>query len=241
MNAAIIVAAGRGTRFGGETPKQFLELAGKPVILHTLERFENCAAIHRIVLVLPASEIGNFENLRAKYEFSKLTNVVVGGDSRAASVLNGLNRVDKTTEIVAVHDGARPLVTSEEIERTIAKAKKSGAAILVAPVTDTIKQIDGDKISGTIKRENLRRALTPQCFRFDVLRRAFENPQTASGEFTDESMLVERLGVAISFVEGSARNIKITVPEDLRIAEALIEQFKVQSSKFEVENSDSAF
>jgi 2-C-methyl-D-erythritol 4-phosphate cytidylyltransferase len=227
MNAAIVVAAGVGKRFGAEKPKQFLELCGKPVVVHTLLAFENCEAIDEIVLVLSAGEIDNFAEIRANNVFKKLKTVVAGGETRAASVWSGLQAVSPNTEIVAVQDGARPLVSPEEISRTIEKAVETGAAILVAPVTDTIKEIADDKIAGTIERAKLRRALTPQCFRIEILRRAFQEFADLNEVVTDESFLVEKLGVAISIVEGSARNIKITVSEDLILAEALLRQSKV--------------
>jgi 2-C-methyl-D-erythritol 4-phosphate cytidylyltransferase len=227
LNTAIVVAAGSGKRFGAEKPKQFFELAGKPVVVHTLLAFENCASIDEIVLVLAENEINDFRQTRAQDGFGKLKIIVAGGNTRAASVWNGLKEVSPNTEIVAVHDGARPLVTPEEITRTIEKARETGAAILVAPITDTTKEIAGDKIVGTIERTRLRRALTPQCFRIEILRRAFEGFTDLNESATDESFLVEKLGVAVSIVEGSPRNIKITVPEDLVLAEILLKQFKV--------------
>ena len=126
MNSAIIVAAGSGTRFGTETPKQFLEILGKPLLIHTLERFENCAAIDEIILGFICEEIENFQKSLEKFHLKKLTKMVAGGKTRAASVFNGLNAIDRqTAEIVAVHDGARPLVSVEEITRTIEKAKRN--------------------------------------------------------------------------------------------------------------------
>jgi 2-C-methyl-D-erythritol 4-phosphate cytidylyltransferase len=225
MNSAIIVAAGSGTRFGAEKPKQFLEIRGKPVLVHTLEKFEKCAAIDEIILVLPAAEIENFQTLIEKYNFKKLAKTVAGGKTRAESVLNGLNSVNsEKAEIVAVHDGARPIVSPEEIAATIEKASEFGAACLVAPVTDTIKQIANGKIVGTIDRNSLRRALTPQCFRIEILQKAFSENDLGEAA-TDECFLVEKLGYEISFVEGSARNIKITHPEDLKIAEFFLKEF----------------
>jgi 2-C-methyl-D-erythritol 4-phosphate cytidylyltransferase len=221
MNYALIVAAGSGTRFGANVPKQFLEIGGKPILIHTLERFENCAVVDRIILVLSASEIENFHRSAAKYNLKKLLKIVAGGQMRAESVLNGLNSVDfDDAEIIAVHDGARPLVTSEEIAATVEKAKEFGAACLVALVTDTIKEIGNGRIVGTIDRNCLRRALTPQAFRFDILREAYE--QNNWNAATDECFLVEKLGREIAFVEGSPRNIKITHSEDLPIAELFL-------------------
>ena len=226
MNSVIIVAAGSGTRFGVKVPKQFLEINGKPVVVHTLERFENCLAIDEIILVLSSGEIEKFQKTIEKYDLKKLVKIVAGGRTRAESVLNGLNAVDPNrSEIVAVHDGARPFVSGVEIARTIEKAKGTGAACLVANVTDTIKKVSGGKIVGTIDRSTLRRALTPQAFRFDILRRAFAE-NDLSEAVTDECFLVEKLGYEIAIVEGDARNIKITHPEDLKIAETLFAEYK---------------
>lgn len=224
MNTAIIVAAGSGQRFVGDKPKQFTAILGKPLIIHTLERFELCDAIDEIVLVLSDSGREEFETKNLKFGISKLRSVVIGGKTRAESVRNGLAAIDPATaNIVAIHDGARPLVTVDEIAQTIAKAAQTGAACLVAEVTDTIKEIDGDHISGTIDRSRLRRALTPQAFRFDVLRRAFEIGDLSEA-VTDECYIVEKLGHPISFVEGSSRNIKVTRPEDIVFAEAFLSE-----------------
>jgi len=225
MNSAIIVAAGTGSRFGSPTPKQFLEIHGKPVIIHTLERFESCPQINEIVLVLPDTEIETFQKIGEKYNFKKSVKTVSGGKTRAESVWNGLSAIDsRQCEIVIVHDGARPIVSVREITETIEKARQTGAACLVAAVTDTIKEISGDKIVQTIDRAKLRRALTPQAFRFEILNRAFQTNNFVAA--TDESFLVENLGVEVSIVEGSARNIKITQAEDLILAESLLKQFK---------------
>lgn len=229
MNCAIIVAAGSGQRFGAQTPKQFLELAGKPVVVHALERFEDCVSVNEVILVLPRSEIVFFQTQTTKYNLQKIKFVVAGGATRTESVWNGLNAIDfNKFEIIAIHDGARPLVTIAEITQTIERAQQTGAACLVAPVVETIKEISPDgKITKTIDRTKLRRALTPQCFRADILRRAFSKIDFSSKQATDESFLVEQLGIEVAIVEGSARNIKITVPEDLILAEALLKQSKV--------------
>ncbi len=222
MNSVIIVAAGVGKRFGAEKPKQFLAIHGKPIIIYTLEKFENCRAIDEIVLVLSAAEIENFRVEVEKYQLRKLSKIVAGGESRAASVANGLREIDaEKTRIVAVHDGARPLVSSDEIERVIEKAEEIGAACLVGAVNDTIKEIAGEKIVRTIERRNLRRALTPQAFRVEILKKAFARADLSEAA-TDECFLVEKIGVRIGIVEGSAKNIKITHAEDLRIAEMFL-------------------
>ncbi len=232
MNSAIIVAAGSGTRFGSEIPKQFLEIAGKSLLFHTLERFENCAAIDEIILVLAESEIENFRALSRNQNLEKLKKIISGGKTRAESVANGLSAVDGKCEIVAVHDGARPLVSVEEISATIEKASQTGAACLTAKVTDTIKKIENDNIAATIDRETLRRALTPQCFKIEILRQAFENADLNESA-TDECFLVEKIGYKIAFVDGSAKNIKITTREDFLMAEVFLSEIKNQKSKIE--------
>jgi 2-C-methyl-D-erythritol 4-phosphate cytidylyltransferase len=222
MNTAIIVAAGSGTRFGSKTPKQFLEILGKPLIIHTLFAFENCPHIDSVVLVLSSDETANFLKIIGKYNLKKLVKIVSGGKSRAESVLKGFNAIRSTTaEIVAVHDGARPCVTSPEISQTVEKARETGAACLVASVTDTIKEISDGKIIRTIDRNKLRRALTPQAFRYDILKRALS--ENDIGEIaTDECYLIEKLGIEVSIVEGKSTNIKVTTQEDLAIAEQIL-------------------
>src|ERR1043165_5268395 len=223
MNVAIIAAAGQGTRLGGGRPKQFLELAGFPIIIHTLKTFEQCAEIQEIIVVLPAEDTANFLALAGEQGLRKLARVVPGGATRGESVWRGLQSVRAATaEIVAVHDGVRPFVTPEEITETVLAARASGAAILTAPVIDTIKETEDGKVLGTLDRARLRRALTPQCFRYELLRRAFEQAPEFVARATDESSLVEMLGVKVSIVEGNARNIKITGPEDLAFAEILL-------------------
>lgn len=222
MNTAIIVAAGSGQRFAAKTPKQFIDLLGKPLILHTLERFDACAAIDSIILVLSDEGSREFENVIVGHQIAKLRRVVTGGSTRAASVKNGFDAIDpQRAEIVAVHDGARPLVSVDEISETVEKAGRTGAACLVADVTDTIKETEDGYILRTIDRRSLRRALTPQAFRYDILKRAL-NGLDPSDSITDECFLVEKLGVKIALVEGSSQNIKITRPEDLILAEAII-------------------
>jgi 2-C-methyl-D-erythritol 4-phosphate cytidylyltransferase len=222
MAKAIIVAAGSGSRFGADKPKQFVELLGKPLLVHTLERFDACPAVDEIVLVLSEDGRAEFQISNSKFQIEKLTQVVTGGPTRAGSVSNGLATLDASDDtIVAIHDGARPLVTLEEIAAVIAKARETGAACLVAPVNDTIKSVDGGVINFTVDRTRLRRALTPQAFRYDILKRAFEGAEL-NDAVTDECYLVEKLGVPISLVEGSSRNIKVTRAEDLVFAEAIL-------------------
>jgi 2-C-methyl-D-erythritol 4-phosphate cytidylyltransferase len=225
MNIAIIAAAGQGTRLGGKRAKQFLELAGVPVIVHTLKKFELCAAIQEVVLVLPAAETTSFLEMAGKYALRKLARVVPGGETRGESVWRGLQGVRAATaEIIAVHDGVRPFVTIDEIERTVRAAEMSGAAILTAPVVDTIKEVETEAVARTLERAHLRCALTPQCFRYELLRRAYEQSAELITKATDDSSLVETLGATVRIVEGSSRNIKITRPEDIALAEIILRQ-----------------
>lgn len=223
MNIAIVAAAGQGRRMGGRRAKQFLELAGVPVIIHTLKKFEEAALIQRIVVVLPAEDSAEFLEIAGKYGFRKLHKVVRGGPTRAQSVWRGIQSLRPIeTQIVAIHDGVRPFVTPDEIDRTVKAAEENGAALLVGPVPDTIKQVSDGFVERTIDRETLRRALTPQCFKFELLYKAFESAKDLGSDITDESYLVEQLGHRVMLVEGSSRNIKLTRPEDLAIAEQLL-------------------
>jgi len=223
MNVAIIAAAGQGRRLGGDRAKQFLELAGTPIIIHTVRAFEQCDLIKEIVVVLPAEDAPDFMALAGSYRLQKVTQVVSGGATRAESVWFGFRAITPSTaEIVAVHDGVRPLVTTDEISRTVAAALEHGAAILVAPATDTIKEVENGKVRRTLARSQLRRALTPQCFRYSLLQRAYEQVDLLDPDLTDESIFIERMGLTVATVDGSPRNIKITQPEDLAVAEMLL-------------------
>jgi 2-C-methyl-D-erythritol 4-phosphate cytidylyltransferase len=223
MNVAIIAAAGQGTRMAGKRPKQFLELAGTPIIFHTLQVFEQCDSIQEIIVVIAAAESAGFLSLAGKRELRKLSKVVTGGATRAESVLRGLQAVRETNvDIVAVHDGVRPFVTKDEISRTVTAAQTCGAAILVSTPVDTVKEVRDGAVVKTLKRGDLRNALTPQCFQYKLLRRAYAQADISDPDLTDESSLVERLGIEVAVVEGSRRNIKITREEDLIHAEAIL-------------------
>ena len=229
MNVAIIAAAGQGTRMAGKRPKQFLELAGTPILFHTLKAFEHCEAIQEIIVVIHPQESAAFVSLADRFGLRKLAKVIPGGATRAESVLHGLKAVrEATAEIVAVHDAVRPFVTPDEITRTVAAANTEGAAILVATPVDTIKQVKDGLVVTTVKRDGLRQALTPQCFQYQLLRRAYEEADVTDAELTDESSLVERLGVRIAVVEGSSHNIKITRAEDLVVGEAILKRMKLE-------------
>ena len=223
MNVAIIVAAGRGSRAGGGQSKQFREISGIPIIIHTLSRFERCETIDGSVVVLPEGEREAFAALAGRYGLRKVSGAVAGGETRAESVWRGLEALrGLSVEVVAVHDGVRPFVTPEEIDRTVREARASGAAILAVPVTDTIKEAEGARVLRTLERARLWRAQTPQCFRFELLRRAYELAISSGLDATDDSALVERLGATVRLVEGGEHNIKITTPQDFAVAEILL-------------------
>jgi 2-C-methyl-D-erythritol 4-phosphate cytidylyltransferase len=223
MNIAIIVAAGQGSRMGGGRAKQFREISGIPIIIHTLIRFEQCATVAESVVVLPRVELEEFRALVGRHGLLKPVRAVAGGETRAESVLRGLQALAADdVEIVAVHDGVRPFVTPDEIDRTVHEAQACGAAILATPAVDTIKEVDGGCVVRTLERSRLWRAQTPQCFRYDLLRRAYEQASASGLDATDDSALVERTGAAVSIVEGGAHNIKITTPQDIALAEILL-------------------
>ena len=218
---AVIVAAGSSSRMGG-IDKVMAPLGGEPMILRTVRAFQSCSAIKEIVivtredLILPITELcGGFDKVRA---------VVRGGDSRQASVKLGLSAFTDKMELAAVHDGARPLVSEAVIDRTIRAAHTYGGAAPVVSVKDTIKVFEGGFIASTPDRETLRAVQTPQVFDLDLLRGALEKADKDGAAVTDDCSAVERLGLKIRLVEGEERNLKVTTPMDLKIAEMLLEE-----------------
>jgi 2-C-methyl-D-erythritol 4-phosphate cytidylyltransferase len=226
MNVAIIAAAGRGERMGGGRAKQFREISGTPIIIHTLSRFEHCAAIAEVVAVVPAGAEAELLALAEAHGLRKLRRAVAGRETRAASIREGLRAVAAGTEVVAVHDAVRPFVTPEEIERVVSEAARHGAAILARPAVDTIKEAEGGRVARTLERARLWHAQTPQCFSHELLRQAYERAEAEGLDATDDSALVERLGRPVRIVEGHARNIKITTPQDFALAEILMKSFQ---------------
>jgi 2-C-methyl-D-erythritol 4-phosphate cytidylyltransferase len=229
--AAIVPAAGLGTRMGAETLKQFLELDGMPLILFTLRRLAACSAITEFFISTRADDIVSLQDKVAKSELGRPARVVHGGDTRQQSVANALAQVDPTTEIVLVHDAVRPFVTTEQIDRVIAEARKRGAAILGIPAIDTVKEVkrgslpeDIALITNTIPRERIVMAQTPQAFRYELLRDAFRAAQNEGAVASDEAVLVERFGHEVFVVLGSDRNLKITRPADMELARFYLEQ-----------------
>jgi 2-C-methyl-D-erythritol 4-phosphate cytidylyltransferase len=215
---ALVVAAGSGKRMGAEIPKQYLELAGKPVLMHTLERFKAFDDSIEIITVLPENQLRFWADLQKKYSFNIPHTLVKGGRARFFSVRNGLKFVD-VPGLVAIHDGVRPFVSFETIKRCFETAEKLGNAIPVIPPSDTLRMIS-DKGSKPINRLLVRQVQTPQVFRADKIKKAYL--QEYKPEFTDDATVLENTGVKINLVEGNRENIKITTPEDLVISTALL-------------------
>lgn len=216
--AAIIVAAGAGTRFGAL--KQFAYLRAKPVLEWTLERFEAHAEVDTVVLVLPDEQ--DLKHYRMRYP--KIVDIVRGGERRQDSVWQGFRLlIAAAPEVVLVHDGARPLAGADLISRVIAAARADGAAVPVLPIEDTIKEVRDGRVAGTVDRTHLVRTQTPQGFRYDVLKKALDEARRDRFYGTDEAALVERIGLPVTAVAGDPRNIKITTPVDIPVAEALLD------------------
>jgi 2-C-methyl-D-erythritol 4-phosphate cytidylyltransferase len=218
---AVIVAAGNATRMGG-IDKVMAPLGGEPMIVRTVRQFQECDAIREIVVVTRADLIVPVMDLC--HEFTKLTAVVVGGDSRDESVLMGIATLSEKCKLVAVQDGARPFASWKLIDRVVRAANTYGAAAPVIPVKDTIKVVQGGLVESTPDRSTLRAVQTPQVFDYDLLRSALLLCKRDKIPITDDCSAVERLGMKIRIVEGDERNIKITTPMDLKIAEMLLEE-----------------
>lgn len=220
---AVIVAAGSASRMGG-IDKVMAPLQGEPMIARTVRAFQNCDAISQIVIVTREDLIMPISGLCRDME--KVTAVVVGGSSRQESVHLGLNALDKSCKLVAVHDGARPLISYEVIDRTVRAAHTYGAAAPAIPVKDTIKVVEGRMVKETPDRATLFAVQTPQAFDFDLLRGALSKAEADGAQVTDDCSAVERLGMKIKIVEGEERNLKVTTPLDLKIAEMLLEDIQ---------------
>lgn len=222
--SVVIVAAGKGKRMGTDIKKQYLELNGKEVLAHTIQKFQDCHLINEIIIVTGKEEIEYCkEHIWKKYDFSKIKKVVVGGKERQDSVYNGLLAVSEDTEIVLIHDGARPLVRMEQIKMSIKTAAIEGGCVVGVPIKDTVKICDKDQfIKETPSRDTLWVVQTPQTFKYDLIMKAYKEAFEKNFLATDDSMMVEALGYPVKIVEGRYDNIKITTPEDLIIAKSMM-------------------
>jgi len=224
MNAAILVAAGKGTRMGPKVDKLFLEVAGRPVVAHTWRRFNDAKCIDEIILVVRKGRQPTFEEMAAEFKFQKPFRIVVGGAERQDSVWNGLEALSAQTEIVAIHDAARPCTSEELIAATIRRAEETGAAVAAQPVTDTLKEsADGRLVRRTLDRSRLWSVQTPQTFRVEVIRRALAEARRCKLVFTDDTAACELIGQPVRLVSWVAPNPKVTVSGDLPFIESLLQ------------------
>ena len=223
MNSAIIVAAGKGARMGGNADKLFLKINGREVIAHTWETFERSAGIGEIILVVREGMQPTFEDLAKQNNFKKPFRLVAGGSERQESVWNGLEALSKNAEIVAIQDAARPCTSETLIAATIEAARLHGAAVAAQPVTDTIKESgDGNLIERNLDRSRLWAVQTPQTFRVDVIRRALFEVRRRGLQITDDTAACELIGQRVKLVVSSEPNPKLTRPEDVPFIEALL-------------------
>ena len=220
---AVIVAAGNASRMGG-IDKVMAPINGEPMIVRTVRTFQNAVAVKEIVIVTREDLIPKITSLCGK--FDKVRAVVVGGKDRAESVKNGLRMLSKQVKLAAVQDGARPLITEAVIDRTIRAAHTYGAAAPAIPVKDTIKVVEGGIVSSTPDRATLKAIQTPQVFDFDLLKAALKKAFEDGAAITDDCSAVERMGFKVRIVEGDERNIQVTTPMDLKIAELLLEDMQ---------------
>ncbi len=221
--SAIIVAAGGSVRMGIADSKQFIPLLERPAIEYTLKAFQKCYLIKEIVIVCREQDTERIKTLVDENGFTKVSQLVLGGASRAESVRNGVYAANENAKYFAIHDGARPLITVEEIERVVEAAFETGAATLGTAVTDTIKIVDGfNKIESTPLRSQLRAVQTPQVFEKDLYTFALENAGDNVINFTDDCALIENMGGEVEVVKGNVENIKLTTPVDIILAESIL-------------------
>ncbi|MCD6582428.1 MAG: 2-C-methyl-D-erythritol 4-phosphate cytidylyltransferase [Desulfuromusa sp.] len=229
MKATVLIpAAGTGRRMGGSIRKQYLELAGKPILAHTLTLFENHPLIENIYPIVPPDDISYCQQqIIDRYGFSKVRRIVAGGAERQDSVRNGLNALaedglDQPQRPILIHDGARPLFDCKQLSALIEIICKTGACTIGVPVKDTIKDVVNSTITGSPDRSRLWQAQTPQGFQYRLIREAFDRADEDGFVATDDASLLERLGHPVQMLEGDYRNIKVTTPEDILIAVALL-------------------
>lgn len=219
---AIIVAGGKGLRMGGEVPKQFLPIGdGKPILMHTLQTFNSFDPQMQLIVVLPADQQDTWQEQCRQHGCSIPHQVATGGETRFHSVKNGLALIpNEANAVVGVHDGVRPFVSQEVLQRCYRLAEGKQAVIPVIPVIETIRKLHDSEVSKTVPRSEYRLVQTPQVFSVDLLKRAYEQPYTTA--FTDDASVVEAMGHRVWLTEGNSENIKLTTPFDLKIAESLL-------------------
>lgn len=223
---ALIAAAGKGKRMNTRISKPFIPIFGKPILAYTIEKFEKCKLINKIYLTVNSEEKEPCSrNVIIKYNFSKVQELVDGGETRQDSVYNGLKALDKDTDIVVIHDGARPLIEETLIRDSIEKAQKYGAAIAAIPIKDTVKKSENNFfINKTLNREEIWRAQTPQTFKYDLILPAYHKAYKDKYLATDDAAILERYGHKVKLIIGSEENIKITTPFDIIVAENFLKK-----------------
>jgi 2-C-methyl-D-erythritol 4-phosphate cytidylyltransferase len=222
-NIAIVVAAGTGSRIGGELPKQFLPLGGEPMAVHCLALFERSALIDEVILVVNEDYLSYASQaIVDEYHFHKIRKITCGGKTRQESVLAGLSACPAGIDLVAIHDAARPFLTNELFEQVMSRASGTGAAILAVQTKDSVKAVDKGIITKSLKRDTIWLAQTPQVFRFDGILDAYRRAEAARNDATDDSELYEQYCGQVAIVPGSYNNIKITTPADLVLAQEII-------------------
>ncbi|MBI5966531.1 MAG: 2-C-methyl-D-erythritol 4-phosphate cytidylyltransferase [Deltaproteobacteria bacterium] len=224
---ALIPAAGHGRRMGGQKPKVFLPLGGIPLLIHTLQKFEACPQVDEILPLVPAREVNLAAEILRPYGLKKVPRILTGGPERQDTVYSGLKAIEGDTDFVIIHDGARPFVSPELIERTLSETLRWKAVVVALPAGDTIKEVSAEgRVLRTIDRSNLWIIQTPQSFEYGIIVEAHEKARKEGFWGTDDAALVEKLGIPVKVIEGSRFNLKITTPEDLILGEALLKYSK---------------
>ncbi len=222
---AIIAAGGRGVRMAASINKQFLEIKNKPIIAHTIDKFNQSSLIDDIIIVVPA-KWKNFvsDSIVSKYGFTKVSKIVKGGETRQESIFAGLEELEENVTYVLIHDAVRPLINNNVLENVVNKGKEVGAAIVAVRAQDTVKRVEKNKIESTLNREIIWLAQTPQVFQKEIILKAYQKAAKDNISATDDSALVERIGFFVQVVEGCYSNIKITNPSDVKLAEFYLDQ-----------------
>ena len=222
--SAVIVAAGTSKRMSEGVDKLAVQISGKPLLAWTISRFESTEIIKEIIVVTRENEIANVKEMTKSEGFRKVTSVVKGGAYRQQSSQNGLKAISEESKVVLIHDGARPLIRTADIERIVERVEENGAALLAIPSKDTVKEVRNWIVKKTLSRESLWLAQTPQGFRKELLQEAFSLAEKEGYIGTDEASLVERIGRDVAIVEGHSSNIKVTVASDIGVVKSLLKR-----------------
>lgn len=229
-NVALVLAAGEGKRFSSDKLKPFVRLKGKPLIAHTLQKFEKAENIDAVILLTHENKIAETERIVSEYDFNKVINILPGGDERPDTVNNGLENLPPDTMVVAIHDGVRPLIKPSVIDKAILECTKNEAVVVGVKAKDTIKLVsDHNYVLMTPPRERLYAIQTPQVFSVKVILKAYDETEDLY-KYTDDASIVEELGYKVEVVDGNYSNIKVTTPQDLDVAKALWERENLNES-----------